>query len=191
MTISDAPAETTKLTVEEFLAWAEQQPDGPRYELHSGEKVEMPPSKARQTVISARMIIYLGHFVEENGLGIVSSSDGGFIVSKEDFYAPDAAFYSKERLPDGVPDDDYFRVAPDLAVEVVSASDEHSAHHKARRYLDLGVRIVWVVYPKRRAVDVYTPTEGGFTVLEVKDDGTLTGGDILPGFELPVARLLG
>lgn len=191
MTISDAPAATTKLTVDEFLAWAEGQPDGTRYELHSGERIEMSPSKARQGTIALRIGGLLISYAEEHGLGTAGGADTGFIISKEDFYAPDAAFYSKERVPDGVSDDDYFRVAPDLAVEVVSASDEYSAHHKARRYLDLGVRIVWVVYPKRRAVDVYTPTEGGFTVLEVKDDGTLTGGDILPGFELPVARLLG
>jgi Uma2 family endonuclease len=194
MTLLADPQTTTEpMTVEAFLAWAEETPDHQRYELHDGVVVEMSPSKAKQTVIAARIIAYLTIFAEEHDLGYVSSSDGGLRVSKQDFYAPDAAFYAKARLPGGLPDNDYFTLAPDLAVEVVSSSDKYSAHEKAQRYLALGVKLVWVVYPERDSIEVYTPAEeaGAVLIRTLRRGDTLTGGAVLPGFSTPVARVLG
>jgi Uma2 family endonuclease len=187
----DSPVETKRMTVDEFLAWLATQPDGTRYELHHGEPVEMSPSKAVQTVIAARLIAIIGAFAEGNSLGVVTSSDGGFYLSRDDFYAPDVSFYSRARLPQGIPQDDYFRVAPDLAVEVVSASDESSVHRKAQRYLEIGVQMVWVVYPKQKLIDVYTPSNGGALVRQAKLDDVLDGGELLVGFSVPVARVFG
>lgn len=180
-----------KMTVEAFLAWVETQPEGTRYELHEGEQVEMPPSKALQTTITARIIRYLGAFVDDNDAGTVTSSDGGFYISPHDFYAPDTSFYSKARLLEGIPENDYFRIPPDLAVEVVSSSDEYTAHKKAQRYIELGVKLVWVMYPKSQTIDVYTPAGDGVHVRQLKASDTLTGGDILAGFEVSVARIFG
>jgi Uma2 family endonuclease len=48
------------------------------------------------------------------------------------------------------------------------------------------VRSVWVVYPKRREVYVYaSPTQ----VHVLPSDQELDGGDLLPGFRLPLAAL--
>ncbi len=189
MTMPDVQLQ--KMTIEDFLAWVEAQPDGVRYELHDGEQVEMPPSKALQTTISARLIRYLGAFADDHNLGYVTSSDGGFYISSNDFYAPDASFYAKDRLPDGIPQNDYFRIAPDLAVEGVSSSDEYTAHKKAQRYIELGVRMVWVVYPKAQTIDVYTASGDGVHVRQVKSGDSLSGGDVLPGFETPAGRIFG
>lgn len=178
------------MTLDEFLAFVEQQPDdGPNYELHQGVLVEVPLSKAQQTVIAGRLIRVVGNFVDEKSAGYVASSDGGFKVPPRDFYAPDVAFYSKERVPN-LPDDDFFRVAPDLAVEVVSTSDQSTAHGKVMRYLELGTRLAWVVYPNKQTVDVYRPTDdGGVIIHTLKLDGTLQGDSVLPGFTLPVKNI--
>jgi len=49
----------------------------------------------------------------------------------------------------------FFPVAPDLAVEVVSPDRYHpEMAEKARLYLQLGVRLVWVTWPDSRQVDV-------------------------------------
>ena len=53
---------------------------------------------------------------------------------------------------------------------------------KVHEYLHADVRLVWVD-TRRRAVTVYP---GGETLTEAD---TLTGGDVLPGFAVPVARL--
>jgi hypothetical protein len=54
---------------------------------------------------------------------------------------------------------------------------------KRREYFRAGCRLVWVVYPKTKTIEVYTsPTD--FTTLDIND--TLDGGEVLPGFKVPV-----
>jgi hypothetical protein len=59
---------------------------------------------------------------------------------------------------------------------------------KAQRYLNAGTRLVWVVWPKRKEVDVWRPGDiKPSATLSVGD--VLDGLDILPGFTYPVERL--
>jgi hypothetical protein len=54
---------------------------------------------------------------------------------------------------------------------------------KVREYLDAGVKLAWVVYPKRRMVQVFTLDRNSRLLYE---DEILDGGDVLPGFEIRV-----
>jgi Uma2 family endonuclease len=78
-------------------------------------------------------------------------------------------------------------VAPDLAVAIVSPTNlAEEIDSKVTDYFHAGVRLVWVVYPDSGRVYVYqSPTQVG--VLERTN--TLTGEDVLPGLQLPIARL--
>ena len=72
---------------------------------------------------------------------------------------------------------------PDLAVEVKSPDDSLKLmREKARYYLANGVRLVWLVIPEKRLIEVYTLTHE--EVLSEVD--TLSGEDVLPGFTLAV-----
>ena len=59
-------------------------------------------------------------------------------------------------------------------------------------YLEAGVKLVWVIYPKQRRAFVRRP-DG--TVTLIPADGVLSGEDVLPGFEaalrdiIPAARV--
>ncbi len=76
---------------------------------------------------------------------------------------------------------------PDLAVEVVSPGDRaEEVYGKVREYLDAGARLVWVVWPRHRAVTVYT-LDG--QVRERREGDALDGDDVLPGFRVRVAEL--
>lgn len=55
-------------------------------------------------------------------------------------------------------------------------------------YLDAGTSLVWVVQPRRRIVTVYTPDHIGRVLGEADE---LDGGDVLPGFRLPVTAIFG
>ena len=57
---------------------------------------------------------------------------------------------------------------------------------KVEDWLAAGCCSVWVVDPKTRTVAVYR-TGGDGVILKATD--MLTGGDILPGLQLPVANL--
>jgi Uma2 family endonuclease len=59
---------------------------------------------------------------------------------------------------------------------------------KARRYLQAGVRLAWVVGPNRREVDVWRPGDKQpSATLHIAD--ALEGLDIVPGFSYPLADL--
>jgi len=75
---------------------------------------------------------------------------------------------------------------PDLAVEIRSPDDPYKQmRDKARFYLENGSRMVWLVFPDKKLVEVYTADD---QMILVEGD-TLTGGDVLPGFELAVSSI--
>jgi Uma2 family endonuclease len=102
---------------------------------------------------------------------------------------PDVAFVSFERWARDrrVPRTRAWAVAPDLAIEIVSPTNTaDEIAEKLKDYFQVGVRNVWVVYPRQSKVYVYTsPT--AIRVLALGDE--LDGGDVLPGFRLPLHKI--
>jgi Uma2 family endonuclease len=87
------------------------------------------------------------------------------------------------------PQEGYPDVAPDLVVEVLSPHDLFPrVLRKVQQYLKAGVRLVWVVVPEDRSVTVY---RSGQEPVILAEGETLSGGDVLPGFQCAVARLFG
>ena len=58
---------------------------------------------------------------------------------------------------------------------------------KARTYVTVGTRLVWVIWPRYKRVDVWRPGDETPTPLGVED--VLEAGDVVPGFTYPIARL--
>ena len=78
-------------------------------------------------------------------------------------------------------------IAPDLTVEVLSKGNTRAEMARKRReYFASGTRLVWEVNPRRRTVTVYTSPTASTRLTETD---TLTGGDVLSGFKLPLAEL--
>jgi Uma2 family endonuclease len=98
------------------------------------------------------------------------------------------AFVSYGRWPAAVvAREPAWNVVPDLAVEIVSPTNlAKEIDRKITDYFQAGVRLVWVVYPDSDRVYVYqSPTH--VSIMERTD--TLAGGEVLPGFRLPIAQL--
>jgi Uma2 family endonuclease len=99
---------------------------------------------------------------------------------------PDVAYISRKRLP-RVPRRGWVAVVPEFVAEVVSPNDRITdAEDKAQDYIRAGVSLVWVVVPSTESVHVWR-ADGSRAVLRVGQ--RLTGEQVLPGFELPVADL--
>ena len=169
--------------------------DGWRYELVEGRLVRMPPSGYQASRIAGRLYAAVLAFVDAHGLGGVTPPDGGYDLGpagqKDTTLAPDVAFVRAEHLPPHVVFDEEKTVpfAPDLAVEVASPNQYRPGMEtKARRYLAAGTRVVWVMWPRRREVDVWRSGETGpAQTLRVGD--LLMGGAVLPGFSYSVGDL--
>lgn len=178
------------LTVEEFWELC-QQPEyaNKQLELVDGRLVVMTPSSGMNAGIALAIGHYIYQFVKENDLGQATGADGGYVLYPDTVRVPDAAFIAKERIPDG--EFVFYPTAPDLAVEVISPSETASTvTFKNREYLEAGTRIVWNVYPKEKVVDVVTLADDGALISHQKTiSDTLDGGEVLPGFSVPVAAI--
>jgi Uma2 family endonuclease len=173
--------QTKRYTVEEFDEFVNLPENTDNlFEYVGGEILELP-SNPYSAKISIRIASRLLLFVDEHDLGHVTGEQGGYQVSGER-YAPDVAYISKERQPQ-IAEAGYNPNPPDLAVEVISPSDEpDKLRIKVGNYLAADTW-VWVVDPKAKTVEVYVP---GQPVTPLTVDDTLDGGDILPGFKLPL-----
>jgi len=176
---------TQPITVEEFERLALQPENTDRRLEFVGGEINEVVSNSYSSLVAARILIRLGAFLEgANAVGYLTGADGGYQVGEER-YIPDVAFVSKARQPQPS-HETYNPLAPDLAVEVLSPSDQHDVMRlKLANYLAAGT-VVWVVNPEAKTVEVYTP---GKRAYRLGADGALDGGEVLPGLSLPVKDL--
>lgn len=157
-----------------------------QYELRQGVIYKMAPSNMVPSKIALRISFYLSAYLVENDIGHLTGADGAYILSDEDTFAPDVGFISYAHLPHDV-ETGFIPFAPDVAVEVVSPSDDlEDVRSKAQKYLAHGTALVWIVIPESQTVEVYQPEQN---VRVFADGDTLGGEAVLPGFTLDVRAI--
>jgi len=164
-------------------------PGGDLWELWEGELREVPGAGGWASGIAVRIASRLTLFVEAEHAGWVTGADGAFVLARDPdtVVEPDVGFVRWDRLPDRAPPVKYIPVAPDLAVEVQSPSDEPGEMARKRElYRRAGVPLQWWVDPIRRTVAAY---RDGEPVADLGDGVDLDGGGVLPGFRLPIATV--
>ncbi len=187
--VPDAPY---PMTVDELHALPD---DGWAYELIEGVLFRMPLSSGGASNVGYRLGGRLSVYVEDNGLGVVTGEQGGYRLDPahplETEVAPDVAFVRADRAPLPTSSEFYGRawlLAPDLAVEVASENQyAPGMGAKAQLYLRFGTRLVWVIWPRYKRVDVWRLGDDTPTPLGVDD--TLDGEGVVPGFTYPIACL--
>src|SRR5215208_6406236 len=170
------------ITIDEFERTAL---DG-RWELIDGEPVEMTPSADESSSIGATILGFLAQYVRESRLGRLYGADGGFVLfpDRATVRVSDAAFVRADRAPQGEARKSFPRLAPDLVVEVLSPSDRASeVVAKLEMYQEAGVPLIWLVDPDNETVTIIA---AGQPTRVLKQGDTLDGGDVLPGFTVPV-----
>jgi Uma2 family endonuclease len=154
------------------------------FELVDGVLVEKPMG-FYEAVLAAILLRLLSEYLDEHDLGVVSGADATMRLAPGLVRLPDVAFISWQRFPNQrLPSEPVPGVAPDLAVEVLSQGNtEAEMERKLREYFAAGVRLVWYLDPETRTVRVYnSPAE----VTKLGEEETLEGGEVLPGFRLPI-----
>jgi Uma2 family endonuclease len=127
------------------------------------------------------------NFLDEHDLGSVYGTDSPFRILPNQVRLPDVCFASWKTLGGEMPGDSIAGVVPELVVEVLSKSNTKGEMNRKRRdYFLAGVREVWIIDPKTQTAEVYTSPHDKRSI---GIDGALTGGDLLPGFSLPLKKL--
>jgi Uma2 family endonuclease len=159
------------------------------YEVIDGQVVEIPHMGAFQSLLASELSHLIRTYLDTNPLGLVGV-EVLFTLDREGRLRrrPDIAYVAYDRWPEAtVPDVEAWEIAPDLAVEVVSPTNSaREIDGKIVDYFRSGVRLVWVVYPESGRIHVYNSAVNSNVV---ERDGELTGGDVLPGFQVKVADL--
>lgn len=156
-------------------------------ELIDGVLVEKPVG-AHESFLG----LYLGHlivaFVQKHDLGVVLGADGLFWVNDEQLRAPDITFFPWSSFPnEEIPDVTWWSVPPGLCVEVLSPSNTaKEIDRKLQEVFHAGCRLAWVIDPEDKTARIYTSAKK-FKKLDAR--GTLSGGKVLPGFEVSLAEL--
>ncbi|MBI3821093.1 MAG: Uma2 family endonuclease [Planctomycetes bacterium] len=135
--------------------------------------------------IAAVLIYFFEDFLQVHDLGIVLGADGMMRLQLGQVRIPDVAFYSWSLFPDREPPlEKILSAVPDLPVEVLSEGNtDKEMERKRREFFGGGTKLMWIVDPEKRTVDVYTSVDE-FTTLTEND--TLDGGAVLPGFTLSI-----
>jgi Uma2 family endonuclease len=143
-----------------------------------------------ESVLAIELAGLLRDFINRRKLGTLAGEAGMLRLSPGLVRIPDLSFISRARLADHrrarAP---ILPLAPDLAIEVLSEGNTpREMARKVSEYFASGCRLVWLVDPRTRTVDVYTSVAKPIVLTEKQ---TLTGGDVLPGFRLPLRKLFG
>lgn len=187
MAIAEQPQ---PITAEQFASL-----DAPRWsELVRGHLVEMPPPGAPHGKVQFRLAARLGRYLDDHPIGEGFTETGFMVARSPDVVrAPDVAFVRRERLDRMEPVTGYFDGAPDLAIEIVSPHDKVvDLDAKVTEYFAAGAGAVWIVLQycgqmgTTRRVIALTSEK---LARSYSADDVLDGGEVLPGFVLPLVRL--
>jgi Uma2 family endonuclease len=173
------------ITVSEFEKFLAAPENRERlFELVNGEIVEKVVTQ-KHGIIAAFFATELNLYLRQNKIGRVGVEVRHQAAGDaENDRLPDVSFTRDLDKP--VTEVGAVPYMPDLAIEIKSPDDTiKGMREKARYYLAHGSRLVWLVFPEKRIVEVYSPTEE--QVLTEND--TLTGGEVLPGFSLAVRSI--
>jgi Uma2 family endonuclease len=157
------------------------------YELVDGTLVEKVMDTP-ESFVAGELFFHVRSFLGQADLGFALPPDGVLRIMPDLVRIPDVSFVSWDRCPTRrVPSEAVAGLVPDLAAEVLSPGNTPAEmDRKLRDYFFAGVRLVWVVDHRKRRVTVYTSPDD---LVRVSADRPLDGGDVLPGFRLPVRTL--
>lgn len=165
--------------------------DPPLFEIIDGKIVELPPMSSYAVRIASNLAKAIAVQTQLTPVGeAVVEQIFNLRLSLDRNRRPDVAFVSYERWPQDRPqpmEGDIWDVVPDLMVEIISPSDKaEELLTKIREYFEAGARQVWAIYPRERLAYLY---DSLVKLRIITDKEDLTGGDVIPGFQLPLASL--
>ena len=181
------------MPMEEFIREFDHAP----FELIDSKRIPVLPSVAG--IGMSRKQIYMALVSYEQTDQIINAFPHFPYVLTDSFdwisgvRLPDIMIYRTERIaayraqtPDFA--DKPIILVPDLCIEIISQNDNYQdVEAKVDNYLSDGVKLIWVVNPRNKTVAVYS--QGSDLITRLNVEATLSGGDVLPNFALPLKAI--
>ena len=191
LALHSLPMDRSKLPLDRPISFedaARLDPDEQPADLVAGRLVPVTKNTLRHGRILIKVGTVLEEFASRNPGWYVVGGDAGCKLAHDPdtLRGPDVAILREDRVPAGRGAEGWLEGGPEVAVEIVG--DGQSVAQlvkKALEYLRAGSKAVWVLDPDERSVVVIT---SGASLRLIEHDGTLDGGDALPGFSCTVSR---
>jgi Uma2 family endonuclease len=175
---------TKPTTAAELAALGDDAP----FELIQGVLYETMPTKYDHGRVTGNFSGHLFVYKMTVMPGDVVTGEAGFFLEQDpdSVVAPDVAFIGADRIPPPDRQHEFGRVVPHVVVEVLSPSNTSTEiKRKLAVYRRAGVPLVWDADPIDQTVTAYF-RDGRVRVYHIGEE--LDGGDVLPGFRVPVAE---
>ena len=187
-----ARIETIVITDDELLRLSA---DDKAFEVVNGELVEMAPVGFRHAWLDFHIARLLHAFVEANQLGYVLPDNLIYVLERDEqgemrtTRVPDVSFIRRGRIPKDFNPPRPFPGAPDLAIEIVSPSENMEIIlAKVRDYLRFGSEQVWVIYPEPEEIHQYHRDDPK-TIRVYTGDDVIDAESLFPALELKARAL--
>jgi Uma2 family endonuclease len=158
-------------------------PNGKHYELSDGDLIVVGNAGALHELIKTTVFEILTEYRLRTRSGR-AFAETQFALRSDCARIPDVAWVSEERLPQIPRTDRAIGIAPDVAIEIVSDSEQpNETERKLRDYLEAGVE-VWQVFPALHSVTIWQRNQG----CRLAEDSVITS-ERLPDFCVIVSDL--
>ncbi|MFN5240551.1 MAG: Uma2 family endonuclease [Aphanizomenon sp.] len=175
---------TVNFTDEQFYQLCQKNSDLNFERTSTGELIIMPPVGGESGNREADLMIDLGVWNRQTGLGYTFSSSTIFKLPNGGDRSPDAAWIKKERWETLTPEErrKFPPIAPDFVIELRSVTDDlKTLRQKMQEYMDAGVKLAWLINPQQQQIEIYSSGKD----VELRNLPTeLLGEEILTGFSL-------
>lgn len=180
---------------EEIAMQVKSIPGYKHLEITNGEWVGLDKAEDDVTTgeergwIEALLLHFFTGYVLQHKAGRVYPGDVTFVLNGERgdlriTREPDVAFVAEANV---TPTRGFIYRAPDLAVEIISPSQDYDELIEKRdEYFQYGTKQVWIVLPNLKQIQVHLPDGSSRTY---KIGQVIPGGDLLPGFTLDVSAI--
>ncbi len=174
-----------KLTYEAFRQLPD---DGKQYELVRGEVHLTPAPSTKHQLVLENLSHSLGTYIREKRVGRIAYAPLDVRLGEDTALQPDLMFVSDSRAE--TIQEDFIAGAPDLVVEVLSASTAgHDRATKLPLYAEAAVPEVWLIDPQAKTVEVLKlQGKKYFVETTLAGEKALTS-NLFPGWQLPLTDL--
>lgn len=175
---------------EEFFNFCQQNADLRMEQDHNKQIYIIAPTGFYTGALNSDIFGELYIWNKKLKTGKVFDSSTGFTLSDGAIFSPDVCWVSNEKI--GLLTEDHKKkfapVCPDFVIELKSPSDRlKKLKGKMLKWIENGVQLAWLIDPDDKQVFIYR--EDGSIALIKGFDNTLSGENILPGFELDLKIL--
>lgn len=164
--------------------------DGYRYEVIWGELFMTPAPSTGHQLISRNLGFMIWDYVRTHDLGEVLFAPVDLVIEPGATpVQPDILFIAKEHL-DIITEKNVYGV-PDILIEILSPSNpEHDQERKFKLYEQAGVPEYWMVDPETHTMEIFTLSQGVYSLLGRCRAGEKTISSVLEGFSVAVDEVM-